>query len=43
MVIAYGLGVKRFGFSQKGNLANRFLHIGSGDKQLGFPPATWSY
>src|SRR3990167_3806839 len=39
--IAYGLGVRRIGLKQHGN--GRFVHLGMGDKSLGFPPALWTY
>lgn len=41
IVIAYGYGIRRVGVSQKGG--SRFLHLGYGDKQFGFPEALWSY
>lgn len=41
IVIAYGHGIRRIGVNQKGN--SRFIHLGYGDKLLGFPTAIWSY
>ncbi len=41
MNIFIDLGVRRIGVSQKGNA--RFIHIGIGDQELGFPKALWSY
>lgn len=43
IVIAYGHGIRRFGISQKGAMESRFIHLGYGDKLLGFPEAIWSY
>lgn len=43
MVIASGFGVRRFGLKQKGPLASRFIHIGIGDRELGFPMGCWTY
>jgi len=41
VVVAYGYGIRRVGVSQRGG--GRFLHLGMGDNQLGFPEALWSY
>ena len=41
MVVAYGHGIRRIGVSQKGG--SRFLHLGAGDNELGFPSSMWSY
>lgn len=41
--VAYHYGIRRIGIAQKGEHSNRFIHIGMGDKQLGFPEAMWSY
>lgn len=40
-VIAYSYGIRRIGVQQKGR--GRYLHLGIGDKDLGFPPAIWTY
>jgi len=37
IVIAYGYGIRRVG------IAKTFIHLGMGDKDLGFPPAMWTY
>jgi len=41
MVIFYHLGIRRFGLDQKG--PSRFMHVGLGDKLLGFPQSLWTY
>ena len=41
IVIAYGYGIRRIGVAQKGRA--EFIHLGYGDKYLGFPPSIWSY
>ena len=40
LAIAYGYGIRRFGIYQKGR--TRFVHLGYGDKELNFPPTTWT-
>lgn len=41
--IAYEFGIRRFGIKQHGPQGGRFIHIGMGDRDLGFPQSTWSY
>jgi uncharacterized protein YcbK (DUF882 family) len=41
IVIAYGYGIRRIGVHQKGD--DRFIHLGMGDKGLGFPATIWTY
>lgn len=39
-VIAYGYGIRRLGLHQ--NDKEHFLHIGTGDRELRFPPWLWT-
>ena len=40
----YDLGVRRMGINQKGDMNQRFIHIGIGNRTLPqFPEAIWSY
>lgn len=43
IIIAYGYGIRRIGVQQGGYVNGRFIHLGAGDKNLGFPPGMWSY
>lgn len=44
LTIAYGCGFRRFGIYQgsERKYRHRFVHLGWGDKELGFPEWTWS-
>lgn len=41
--IAFEHGIRRIGVSQTGDHDSRFIHLGIGDRELGFPPGGWSY
>lgn len=41
--LAYAVGFRRIGLKQKGGRPGRFIHLDTGDKDLGFPQALWTY
>lgn len=40
--VALEYGIRRIGVAQDGR-PGAFIHIGMGDRNLGFPPSLWSY
>lgn len=41
--LAYRHGIRRIGVNQMGGYNERFIHLGMGDRDLGFYPSLWTY